>query len=199
MGVQTLSRFRQAPSPWREGNRFRLLNDGAEFYARMLEAIDAARAFVLLEMYLVESGTVASRFIDALLAAEARGVRVAALFDGFGSARVARGRSAACSSRAGGACFCQRARLAQATRELMRNHRKLLAWTATSPRGRRRAHRRLRRASNRPRRGAIHGPRFAAGRGGLAAPFAATWRKSGGEPVPAVVARSAPPWRAAGA
>ena len=71
--------------PWRDGNRFHLLNDGDEFYARMLEAIGAAKDHVLLEMYLVESGRVSDRFIAVLVRAAARGVRVAAMFDAFGA------------------------------------------------------------------------------------------------------------------
>ncbi len=71
--------------PWRAGNRFRLLADSDRIFRRMLEAIASARESVLLEMYLVESGTVARRFIDALAACAERGVRVHVLFDGFGS------------------------------------------------------------------------------------------------------------------
>src|SRR5262245_42623644 len=71
--------------PWRTGNHFKLLNDGPQFYPRMLEAIANARRHVLLEMYLVQSSKVASSFIDALQAAASRGVRIALLFDGFGS------------------------------------------------------------------------------------------------------------------
>jgi cardiolipin synthase len=71
--------------PWRQGNRFGLLADSDRIFRRMLEAISGARESVLLEMYLVESGTVARRFIDALAACAQRGVRVHVLFDGFGS------------------------------------------------------------------------------------------------------------------
>lgn len=71
--------------PWRAGNRFELLIDGASFYPRMLAAIDAARSSILMEMYLVRSGAVLARFIDALLAAAERGVRVRVLFDDFGA------------------------------------------------------------------------------------------------------------------
>src|SRR5215211_7194974 len=78
-------------SPWREGNRFRLLNDGAEFFPRMLATIDAARDFVLLEMYLVESGSIADQFIDALTEAATRGVRTMVMLDGFGSLRLRTG------------------------------------------------------------------------------------------------------------
>ncbi|HEY7745416.1 MAG TPA: phospholipase D-like domain-containing protein [Desulfuromonadales bacterium] len=71
--------------PWRPGNRFRLLVDGDRFYAAMIESIGAAQRFVLLEMYLFESGGVAGRFIGALAEAASRGVRVCLLLDGFGA------------------------------------------------------------------------------------------------------------------
>ena len=51
----------------------------------MLDAIAAADSYVLLEMYLMESGEVANRFIAALLAAAARGVAVYLLLDDFGA------------------------------------------------------------------------------------------------------------------
>jgi len=56
----------------------------------MLAAIDAARESVLLEMYLVQSGTVTTRFITALVGAVARGARVCVLFDGFGALGLSR-------------------------------------------------------------------------------------------------------------
>ncbi len=71
--------------PVREGNRFRLLVDGGEFFPPMLAGIYDARHYVLLEMYLFESGTVADRFIEALCAAAARGVRACLLLDDFGA------------------------------------------------------------------------------------------------------------------
>ena len=71
--------------PWRQGNRFQLLTESDRIFRRMLEAIAGARESVLLEMYLVDSGTVARRFIDALAGCAQRGVRVHVLFDAFGS------------------------------------------------------------------------------------------------------------------
>lgn len=71
--------------PWRDGNRFELLVDGREFFPPMLEAVERARHFVLLEIYLFESGAVATRFIDALIRAAARGVTVKLLLDDFGA------------------------------------------------------------------------------------------------------------------
>jgi cardiolipin synthase A/B len=70
--------------PWRADNRFELLLDGPVFFARMLQAIERARTYIFLEVYLMESGGVADRFISALAAAVSRGVVVYALLDDFG-------------------------------------------------------------------------------------------------------------------
>jgi len=43
--------------PWRAGNKVVLYRDGDAFFPAILQAIVLAREFVLLEMYLVESGT----------------------------------------------------------------------------------------------------------------------------------------------
>ena len=75
--------------PWRPGNRFELLLDGRQFFPRMLEAIELAHRYVLLEIYLFESGTVATRFIDALARAARRGVTVKLLLDDFGAMGLA--------------------------------------------------------------------------------------------------------------
>jgi phosphatidylserine/phosphatidylglycerophosphate/cardiolipin synthase-like enzyme len=71
--------------PWRPGNDFRLLHENDEFFAHMLRAIEDAGRYVLLEMYLVSSSGIATRFIEALLRARVRGVRVCVMFDGFGA------------------------------------------------------------------------------------------------------------------
>jgi phosphatidylserine/phosphatidylglycerophosphate/cardiolipin synthase-like enzyme len=72
-------------TPVRDGNRFELLTDGRDFFARMLAAIDEGTQYILAEFYLVESGMVVDRFIAALSRAASRGVRVRVLFDAFGS------------------------------------------------------------------------------------------------------------------
>jgi phosphatidylserine/phosphatidylglycerophosphate/cardiolipin synthase-like enzyme len=77
--------------PWRSGNRFHLLSDSEQYFERMLQAIEAASRYVLLEMYLVESGIVAGRFVEALGRAARRGARVCVVFDGFGSLKLASG------------------------------------------------------------------------------------------------------------
>jgi cardiolipin synthase A/B len=71
--------------PWREGNQFRLLEASEQYFERLIRAIDDAQSYILLEMYLVESGIVTSRFIDAFVRAAQRGVAVRLVLDGFGS------------------------------------------------------------------------------------------------------------------
>jgi len=74
--------------PWREGNRFDLLVDGSNFFPHMLDAIYSARNTILLEMYLIESGTVMDRFITALLDAAERDVQAYLLLDDYGAIRL---------------------------------------------------------------------------------------------------------------
>jgi cardiolipin synthase len=112
--------------PWRPGNAFELLNDAAEFFPRMLASIEAARAHVLLEMYLMSSGRIASAFIEALTRAAARGVRCCVVIDGFG----ALGLSAADRRRLEAAGVELRVfnplRWRSRLRNFLRDHRKLL-------------------------------------------------------------------------
>jgi cardiolipin synthase len=74
--------------PWREDNHFEILVDSTAFLPRMLDAIHSTRQTILLEMYLVASGSVADRFIHALLQAARRGVQVYLLLDDFGAQQL---------------------------------------------------------------------------------------------------------------
>lgn len=74
--------------PWRDGNRFDILVDGSNFLPHMLDAINSARQTILLEMYLIESGTVMDRFITALLNAAERDVKAYLLLDDYGAIRL---------------------------------------------------------------------------------------------------------------
>jgi cardiolipin synthase A/B len=73
------------PSLLSEGNRVRLLNDGAEAFPRMLEAIAGARHSVLVEMYTFASDTTGKKFAAALIERAKAGVTVRMLYDGIGS------------------------------------------------------------------------------------------------------------------
>lgn len=75
--------------PWRDGNQFSLLDASDQYFERMRGAIDDAESYVLLEMYLVESGVLAGRFIEAFVGAARRGVAVRVVLDGFGSLGLA--------------------------------------------------------------------------------------------------------------
>ena len=112
--------------PVRTGNRFRLLVDGPVFYPQMLAAIRGATSHVLMEMYLVESGDIASRFCAACIDAVRRGVTVQLLLDAFGSRLL--GRQDRERLRQGGVqlVFYNPLRLRQLRRNLQRTHRKYL-------------------------------------------------------------------------
>jgi cardiolipin synthase len=117
---------RRLRAPVRDGNRFALLTDGRDFFARMLAAIDAGTQYILAEFYFVESGWIADRFIAAFSGAAARGVRVRVLFDaigarGFRDADRARLRAAGIEL-----VFFNVPRWRALSRMFVRDHRKLL-------------------------------------------------------------------------
>jgi cardiolipin synthase A/B len=112
--------------PWRAGNDFRLLDGGAEFFSRMLAAIDAAQTHVLLEMYLVTSGRVAGQFIEALTGARARGVRCCVVFDGFGALGLSGGDRWWLGEAGVELRFFNPLRWRNRLRNFRRDHRKLL-------------------------------------------------------------------------
>jgi cardiolipin synthase A/B len=113
-------------APLRDGNRFALLTDGRDFFARMLAAIDDSTQYIMAEFYLVESGQVVDRFIAALSRAASRGVRVRVLFDAFG-ARGLREQDRARLRVAGiDLVFFNVPRWRAFSRMFVRDHRKLL-------------------------------------------------------------------------
>lgn len=71
--------------PSRDGNAITLLRNGDEAYPPMLAAIHAAKRSVCLLSYIFEDDAAGGPFIDALIAAHARGVAVRVLIDGIGS------------------------------------------------------------------------------------------------------------------
>jgi cardiolipin synthase A/B len=70
---------------WREGNRVELLQNGEEFFPRVFAAIAAAKKEVLLETFILFEDRVGKELQAVLIAAAARGVRVEAIVDDFGS------------------------------------------------------------------------------------------------------------------
>lgn len=112
--------------PWRKGHHLQLYVDGDEIFSAMLAAIAAARSLVLLEMYLVESGVLMSRVLDALDAAVRRNVEIYLLFDDFG-ARGLQESDRVRIRRANPNCaFFNPLRYGELRRNLLRDHRKLM-------------------------------------------------------------------------
>ena len=70
---------------WTLGNRVHLLENGEEFFPRVLAAIEEARAEVLIETFILFEDKVGTRLHAALVAAAKRGVRVELTVDGYGS------------------------------------------------------------------------------------------------------------------
>jgi cardiolipin synthase len=70
--------------PTTGGNAIAVLRNGDEAYPRMIAAIDAAQRSVALASYIFRADTAGTDFIDALIRANARGVDVRVLIDGFG-------------------------------------------------------------------------------------------------------------------
>jgi len=87
-GKTHLTQLANALSPatyaWRNSNSITLLINAEMFFPHMIDGIKSAKQTILLEMYLVESGSVASRFIEACLVAATKGVKIHLLFDDFG-------------------------------------------------------------------------------------------------------------------
>lgn len=112
--------------PWREGNSYRLLVDGGAFLPAMEAAIRAARHYILLEMYLVESDRLTDRFLDAICRAGNRGVRTCLLLDDFGARLLRRTDRKALLGCGVELVFFNPLRPLRWLNNLKRDHRKLL-------------------------------------------------------------------------
>lgn len=72
-------------NPLLGGNRVQPLVDGEQAYPAMLAAIGTARHSIALQSYIFDNDRVGRRFLEALAAAQRRGVEVRVLVDDFGS------------------------------------------------------------------------------------------------------------------
>src|SRR5690625_7769548 len=70
---------------WRPNNRVELLENGDEFFPRLLANIARARREVLLETFILFEDEVGRNLQQALSAAAERGVEVGLTVDGYGS------------------------------------------------------------------------------------------------------------------
>lgn len=74
----------------RRTDKVRLLEDGDEFFPRVLEVIAAARREILLETFILFEDEVGNALHAALIAAAKRGVEVDVTVDGYGSHALSR-------------------------------------------------------------------------------------------------------------
>ena len=112
--------------------------DGGNYFPAMLDDIAAARDHILFEMYLFESGDVATRFIDALVDARERNVLVYLLLDDYGSKHLNRSDRQRLLRAGIHLCLFNPLRRGQLMHNLRRMHRKILiidgrtCWTGGS-------------------------------------------------------------------
>ena len=70
---------------WVEGNSFRLLENGEDFFPRVFECITAAERTVQLETFILFEDKVGKGLQQALISAAQRGVQIDITIDGYGS------------------------------------------------------------------------------------------------------------------
>src|SRR6202171_1893711 len=92
----------------------------------MLRGAEAASRYVLLEMYLVRSGAIATRFIEAFRQAARRGARVCLVLDAFGALGLTRADRRRLLDAGVKLRFFNPLRLKNRLSNLLRDHRKLL-------------------------------------------------------------------------
>lgn len=111
---------------WREGNRYLLLPEAQCFVPAMFAAIEGAKRYVLIELYLMESGAFADRMIAALTQAVERGVSVYLLLDGFGAMKLSRDDRDKLTQAGVALRFFNPLGLHSLARNLSRDHRKIV-------------------------------------------------------------------------
>ena len=114
-----------APAHVEPADRVDLLDGGREAYPRMLEAIAGARRSIYLEVYAFSPNGWGRQFLDALVDAAARGVRVRVILDGWGSLLGGRTVKARLNA-AGCECRIYNRFLSLFLGRLRRDHRKIL-------------------------------------------------------------------------
>ncbi len=81
--VKSLTRL--GGMPFLPGNSVRTLVNGEATFAAILEAIESARSYVIVQFFIVRADALGELFKDALIAKVAQGVRAYVLYDSIGS------------------------------------------------------------------------------------------------------------------
>ena len=112
--------------PWRNNNSIEVLKNGMEFYIAMIDSINKATEYILFETYFVESGNITTRFIDALLQACQRNVKVYFILDSMGSRSLATKDVKRLQNSEIHICFYNPVKLLKIMNNFYRDHRKIL-------------------------------------------------------------------------
>ncbi|KAG1682769.1 Cardiolipin synthase [Nymphon striatum] len=107
-------------------NNIRFLIDGQQFYPSMLNAIEHSSHYLMMEMYLFESGQIADQFIKAFSDASKRGVNVILLIDAYGSLGLSKADKYKLSQSNVQLVFYNPIRFIKFKNNLFRTHRKYL-------------------------------------------------------------------------
>ncbi|WP_133664152.1 cardiolipin synthase [Paraburkholderia sp. BL10I2N1] len=113
--------------PFLSGNTVRTLVNGEATFASILEAIDAAQKYVIVQFFIVKADALGEMLKDALLAKAAQGVRIFFLYDSIGSFDLPHRYTAAL--RAGGVDvhpFATNRKFVNRFQLNFRNHRKIV-------------------------------------------------------------------------
>jgi cardiolipin synthase A/B len=112
--------------PWQSGNQFELLVDGPAFFTSMLNSIQQAEHYILLEMYLVQTGHVSQRFFQEFINARQRNVNIFLLLDDYGSRNLTTENKQRLVDNGIHLCFYNPIHFRDRHLMLFRDHRKLL-------------------------------------------------------------------------
>lgn len=111
--------------PIRKNNQFELLVNASTFYPAIIDTINQAKTEVIIENYLTTSGKIFSQFINALLQAAERNVKVYCLFDDFGSKGISRKDLSLLNTKNIHIQFYNRIKYQKYLNNLFRDHRKI--------------------------------------------------------------------------
>jgi phosphatidylserine/phosphatidylglycerophosphate/cardiolipin synthase-like enzyme len=112
--------------PWRCNNDFELLIDGEQFYSEILQSMALAQRYILIEMYLVESGEITDKFISVLCAKAQQGIVIKLLFDDYGANKLINYDRQRLKAAGVTLVFYNPIRLARWKCNLHRTHRKII-------------------------------------------------------------------------
>ncbi|HHL18979.1 MAG TPA: phosphatidylserine/phosphatidylglycerophosphate/cardiolipin synthase family protein [Thiothrix sp.] len=119
-------KYSKAFFSWHPHNHFQLLIDGKRFYPEILKALMRAQHYILIEMYLVESGNITTTFIDVMTKKAHEGVIVKLLFDDFGANKLNQADRQRLKNAGVTLIFYNPVRLVHLKRNLHRTHRKII-------------------------------------------------------------------------